>query len=192
MPDSGIADGATFSSAFWDSYVREQVCVTCTSSTRPTNVEGRLIYETNTDRLLLGTGSGSNWITIAEPPQNWTPTWTQSATISHTVTAAKYKRMDGRCRGWANLSATSAGTASNTIICSLPKNADTSQLILGSVHLFDASASTFYVGQMYYQTATTFSIITHSLTTGGITVPTIASGDLLRLQFDYQMANRYD
>lgn len=133
---------------------------------------------------------GTGWIVMAEPPQAWTPTWTQGATISKTVTGAYYQRSDGRCRGWFDLAATSGGTAANVIICSVPKAAG-AEKILGDVHVFDASPVTFYVGQMYAQTSTTFSVLTHALTAGGISTPTIASGDLLRGRFDYQMSSRY-
>jgi hypothetical protein len=60
MPDSGIANGAGFTSAFWDTYVRQQVVEQVTSATRPTGVDGREIVETDTDREL--TYDGSNWI----------------------------------------------------------------------------------------------------------------------------------
>lgn len=133
---------------------------------------------------------GTGWVVMAEPPQSWTPTWTQGATISKTVTGAYYQRSDGRCRGWLDLAATSAGTAGQVIICSVPKAAS-AEKILGDVHVFDSSPVTFYVGQMYAQTVTTFSVLTHALTAGGISTPTIASGDLLRGRFDYQMATRY-
>lgn len=133
---------------------------------------------------------GTGWIVMDEPPQPWTPTWTQGATISKTVTGAYYQRSGGRCKGWCDLAATSAGTAASVIICSVPKAA-TSEKILGDVHVFDATPTSFYVGQMYAQTSTTFSILTHALTAAGISTPTIASGDLLRCRFDYQMATRY-
>lgn len=191
MPTKTWTDGvSTLSASDLQTYIMEQVCVTCTSSTRPTNVEGRLIYETDTDRLLMGTGSGTNWIIMAEPEQSFTPTWTQGATISKTVTSASYKRRDGRCSGWYNLAATSAGTAANVIYGGLPV-ASTDAQIVGTVHLYDASAGTFYCGHAYAQTSTTFSILTNALAAAGISTPTIASGDLLRVWFDYPMATRY-
>lgn len=133
---------------------------------------------------------GTGWIVMREPPQAWTPTWTQGATIAKTVTGAYYQRSGGRCRGWFDLAATSGGTAASQIICSVPKAAS-AEKILGDVHVFDAAPVTFYVGQMYAQTTTTFSVLTHALTAAGITTPTIASGDLLRGRFDYQMATPY-
>lgn len=63
MPDSNLADFGVLSSSFYNTYIREQVVVTCTSGTRPTGVEGRLIYETDTD--LLRVYDGSAWQRVA-------------------------------------------------------------------------------------------------------------------------------
>ena len=62
MPDAGLADGSVLTSANYDTYLRQQVVVQCTSSTRPTGVEGRIIAETDTDRVLIY--DGASWIRI--------------------------------------------------------------------------------------------------------------------------------
>src|SRR6056297_246212 len=62
MPDANLADNSVLTSAFYNTYIREQVVVTCTSSTRPTAVEGRLIYETDTN--LIRVYDGSSWVGI--------------------------------------------------------------------------------------------------------------------------------
>jgi len=62
MPDSGISDGSVYTSSFHDTYVRQQVVAQVTSGTRPTGVEGRLITESDTDRLLAY--SGSAWVRL--------------------------------------------------------------------------------------------------------------------------------
>ena len=62
MPDSGISDGSVYTSSFHDTYVRQQVVAQVTSGTRPTGVEGRLITESDTDRLLAY--SGSEWVRL--------------------------------------------------------------------------------------------------------------------------------
>jgi len=74
VPDSGISDGSSFTSTFWDDYVREQVVCTCTSSTRPTGVTGRCIYETDTGKLKIYNGSG------------WTDVWANGSTGTYTPT----------------------------------------------------------------------------------------------------------
>jgi hypothetical protein len=62
MPDAGLADGSVLTSANYDTYLRQQVVTQCTSGTRPTGVEGRIIAETDTDRVLIY--DGSSWIRI--------------------------------------------------------------------------------------------------------------------------------
>ena len=58
---TAVADGSVLTSAIWDE-VRNKVVVPRLSSARPTGVEGRIIYETNTDRLYVY--SGSAWVLI--------------------------------------------------------------------------------------------------------------------------------
>jgi len=62
MPDSGLADGSVLTSANYDTYLRQQVVAQVTSTTRPTGVEGRLITETDTDRIVCH--DGTNWIRV--------------------------------------------------------------------------------------------------------------------------------
>lgn len=62
MPDSGISDGSVYTSSFHDTYVRQQVVAQVTSGTRPTGVEGRLITESDSDRLMAY--SGSAWVRV--------------------------------------------------------------------------------------------------------------------------------
>ena len=62
MPDSGLADGSVLTSANYDTYLRQQVVAQVTSTTRPTGVEGRLITETDTDRIVCY--DGTNWIRV--------------------------------------------------------------------------------------------------------------------------------
>jgi hypothetical protein len=76
MPDSGIADGSSFTSAFWDDYVREQVVTTCTSGTRPAGVEGRFIYETDTNKLRVYDGSTWDEVWAEGSSGTYTPTLT--------------------------------------------------------------------------------------------------------------------
>ena len=63
MPDTApAADGAAITSSWLQTMVREQVVRTVTSSTRPTGVEGAVIYETDTDSFYYYTGSA--WATF--------------------------------------------------------------------------------------------------------------------------------
>lgn len=63
MPDTAPpADGAAITSSYLQTMLREQVIRTVTSSTRPTGVEGAVIYETDTDSFYYYTGSA--WATF--------------------------------------------------------------------------------------------------------------------------------
>lgn len=62
MPDAGLADGSVLTSANYDTYLREQVVATGLSTARPTGREGRLIANTDTDRIECY--DGTNWIRI--------------------------------------------------------------------------------------------------------------------------------
>lgn len=81
MPDTGLTDGVSeLDSATWDTYVRQQVVTQCTSSTRPTGVEGRIIYETDTDRIYVyvsawvligwGTSTARPWVSLTDAAQS--------------------------------------------------------------------------------------------------------------------------
>lgn len=62
--------------------------VRCTSSTRPAHVEGRVIYETDTDTLLVSTGT--SWRSISS---QWTNFGISTPNIPCTVLQAKYLRV---------------------------------------------------------------------------------------------------
>lgn len=62
MPDAQLPDDTVITEAFWDPHVREQVITICTSATRPSAVEGRTIYETDTNRYMGYNGSA--WVRI--------------------------------------------------------------------------------------------------------------------------------
>lgn len=154
MPDSGIADGSTFSSAFFDSYVRQQVVTTCTSATRPTNVDGRIIAETDTDRVLHG--NGTVWRILSEKVQSWSPTITQSGPVTFTNTASGYWRSRELCHFFGKFTITGSGTGANTIVITLPVTAAASiELIAGNAFLFDSSAALNYPGLIYAASTTT-------------------------------------
>ena len=87
MPDRTMTDGELLTSAFWDTMVREQVVATVTSSARPRGVEGRVIYETDTDLLLIH--DGANWDYLAHDQwTTFTPSWSNVTTTGATQVAA--------------------------------------------------------------------------------------------------------
>lgn len=99
--------------AQWNDWLFRRAIADCTSSTRPTSpVEGQPIYETDTDKVLIY--SGSEWIEIASLGWgSYSPTWTTAGTapvLGNGVTSGYYKREGGRGTVWARLDAGSTST----------------------------------------------------------------------------------
>jgi hypothetical protein len=88
VPDSGIADGSVLTSAFHDTYIRQQVIAQVTAATRPTGVEGRVIYETDTNKLMIY--DGSTWMVLRDEAGSYTPTLGSIVVGSGGVNSATY------------------------------------------------------------------------------------------------------
>lgn len=154
MPDYAWTDGVAPSAATINANVREQVVTTCTSATRPTNVDGRIIAETNTDRVLHG--NGTVWRILSEPVQAWTPTITQSGSVTFTNTASGFWRTRELCHFFGKFTITGTGTGANNIVLTLPVTAAaSSELVSGNAFLFDSSAVLNYPGLIYAVSTTT-------------------------------------
>lgn len=142
----------------------------------------------------ISTGIISTGLTASS---TYTPTWTQSATISKTVNAGLYCRR-GPWVDWAvALAATSAGTAANKISVSLPVATYNTQLMIGEFFFFDQSTGKFYSGVVSNDTTTTARFIVGKSdavvsdylgTTNGGFALAIASGDLLFATGSYPAA----
>lgn len=191
MPDSNLADASVLTSTFYNTYIREQVVVTCTSATRPTGVEGRRIYETDTD--LEYCHDGTNWILVGGNAgwTSYTPTWTQSATITKTVNYSEYQRGPRRTITWNFLlSATSAGTAANAIVLTLPVTAASASGVVGASGFLDTGTQ-YYTGIVYGASTTTLGLYTHAGTAAFGVNPavTVASGDIWYGSVTYEAAS---
>lgn len=117
MPDSGIADTTVYTSAFHDTYVRQQVVAQVTSGTRPTGVEGRLIAETDTNLFQVydgsawgGFGGWGAWAT-------YTPTLTNATAA--TVSGA-YRLIDPKTGVFRINVTAGTATAAGTFTATLP------------------------------------------------------------------------
>lgn len=100
---------------------RYGVLVAATSTTRPIGSDlwaGRMIYETDTNRIMLYTGLA--WIVQSQPWTTWTPVVTQSVAVAKTVQYAKYCINAGMVLASAQLLFTASGTANQIIDCSVP------------------------------------------------------------------------
>lgn len=179
MPDSDLADASVLTSSFYNTYLRQQVVVTCTSATRPTGVEGRHIFETDTDRVLYY--SGAAWVILSEPIQSWSPTITQSSSVAGTVNRGWYRRSNGLFEAQLNWTASAAGTSSNTVTITLPVTLANGSDLGGTVIFNDAGTIT--IGVAAALSTTTFGFYVQGATSsapfGSSPTTAIASGDTI-------------
>jgi len=133
--------------------------------------------------------------------QDYTPTWTQSATITKTVNWARYSQLNKLVTVSIKMTATGAGTANNIIKVGLPVSASANNLLMGQASVLDVSSSPddWAMRVPVFDSATTVAFYTWSatgidpslywgLTGGGTIAPTIASGDIMYLNLTYEAA----
>lgn len=197
MPDAALTDNVSYYTAtFHDTYVRQQVVTTCTSGTRPTGVEGRCIFETDTNLLL--TYDGSSWVQMGATGAwvSWTPTVTQSGSVTVTNTRSRYTRHGRTIHFSINVSVTGSGTASNEIVVSLPVEAASANDITaaGTGLVYDDSVGIVYPGIMYPSSTTAFRLKASDVSTGvsligsGAFAAGLASSDWIRVSGTYEAA----
>lgn len=125
--------------------------------------------------------------------ETWTPTVTQSATVTCTNTLSRYGRIQKIIFATTYLTVTGAGTAGNNVLVSLPVNVQTfSGQIIGTGFVYDASATTVYNVTAYPASSSTVNLMyTPNLTGGGFgsnPAVTLAVNDQIRLMFTYEAA----
>lgn len=128
---------------------------------------------------------------------SYTPTLTQNATVTKTVTYAKYQRVGRLITVQGFLSVTGAGTGVNAVVIGLPvAAAQTSGLALGVGVVFDSSATLAYKGIVMVTGASTVSMYGANDTVatayigagGGGFSAALASGDTIAYTATYESA----
>lgn len=114
-----------------------------------TFVAGDVLTASDVNTYLMGEGGA--WTT-------WSPTVTQSGTVTHTATRAKYARYGRTIHFSALLAITGTGTGANDIVISLPVTAAASGFTIGVGEVYDASANTIYHGSLYAHSTTAAKI----------------------------------
>ena len=137
----------------------------CTSSTRPaTPYEGQMIYETDTDKVLVWNGSA--WLYSATPQtleigawQTWTPTITAftGSFTTVTVTSARYSCVGKVVHGQIDFTVTSIGTASGLPIFTLPVTS-TSSYYFHALGQYRETQNTGLIGVVSWESTTTASL----------------------------------
>jgi hypothetical protein len=165
---SDVVAGGTIDPA-WGNAVRSATVQVTTSGARPSPAtEGMLIYETDTDLMLVY--SGAAWVQIANSATtnvfgtwtNFTATCVQVTTPTQTLTYARFARIGKLVMGnvYIAFSAGTAGTAGTAITVTtsgLP--APVRQLNVGS-YAFNKSGVGFYTGVLQLTTTPTFIFYT--------------------------------
>ncbi len=110
----------------------------------------------------LASTSGTAWT-------SYTPTLTQSATVTKTVSYAKYTQVGKTVTFQVHLVVTGLGTANNAITIGLPPvTAATTQLMIGAGKIFDTSVGPNYPGLTYMSSTTTVQLIDPTAATTGV------------------------
>jgi hypothetical protein len=155
-----------------------------------TSWNGATLTESDINTYLMGEGGA--WT-------SWTPTVTQSASVTVTNTHSRYARYGRTIHATTLLTVTGSGTASNDILISLPVTAaaayGAAAIVMGVGHVIDSSASLSYHGPAVSFNTTTCRIKAASAASstgylGGTTFTAgLASGDNLLFTITYEAAS---
>lgn len=98
-------------------------------------------------------------------PNGWTaytPTLTQSSTVTKTVTYAKYMKVGRMVHVTALLTVTGSGAANNAILVGLPFTAAASGLVAGTFRVNNSSGPNDFVGGCYFSSTTVVAGMTNN------------------------------
>jgi hypothetical protein len=125
---------------------------------------------------------GAAWV-------DYTPTLTQSATVTKTVVQARYCQFQKTVIGQVLMNVTSAGTAGNAVLIGLPLSARAVNGMSAFGYIYDASTNVMYnltgvvstgtTLQFYYQTGNPFGVSP---------AITLATSDQIAINFSYEIA----
>lgn len=125
MSDKYLGDMSTLTADIWNDSAVDQAICTVTSGTRPTGVEGRLIYETDTKRTLRY--DGSSWLTVWQPWKSFTPTWS-GITLGSSTQEAGYSIFAGTCYMAGKLTLGAGASVTGSVsMTSVPATVDTTR-----------------------------------------------------------------
>ena len=123
---------------------------------------------------------------------SFTPTLTQGATVSKTVTNGAYTKIGRTVIGVVSLSITSAGTAGQILRVGLPVASASASGAVGSAWFFDASTNTRYVLSGARATVNDVWFLHDTSAAnlfGAVPAVTLANGDLFDFHFSYEAAS---
>lgn len=118
---------------------------------------------------------------------DWTPTITQSVSVSFTNNFSRYAVIENTVIVRASLTVTSSGTGNNSIVIGgIPENAADNSGIAGTMAILD-NGTAYYVGALFIS-GTTFLGRAHALGSAFGVAPNfaLASGDIIYLVATYE------
>ena len=126
---------------------------------------------------------------------DYTPTLTQSATVSKTITYARYMKVGRMVTVNVLLTCTSSGTAANHIEVGLPLAAVSSAaFVVGTFHVYNSSGPNHFVGACYFWSTTSVACVTNNNShylgeTSSAFASAIGSGDIVSISLTYESAS---
>lgn len=193
MPDNNITDGSVFTSSFYNTNIREQVVATVTSSTRPTGVEGRMIFETDTNKYMFYDGSA--WRTFGGAWTSFTPSWTNLTVGTGATNEGEYCYVPGGMHVRVSVVLGTSPTVGN-VLMTIPNSETIRTGISATDHPLGHATYNDVTGNIYrgvVQVQSTTSVRLRALNASSTyayhaqlssTVPfTWAASDLIRLDF---------
>ncbi len=119
----------------------------------------------------------------------YTPVITQSGTVTHTATYAKYLQIQKLVVATVNLSVTGTGTAGNDITVTVPVTAAANASTIGAGRILDSGTSN-YTGSAEMASTTAVVIIGYNQAAPIGTTPSfgLAAGDSVRFMVVYEAA----
>ena len=201
---SNVVTGGTIA-ATWGNAVRDATVQVTTSAARPGSpAEGMVIYETDTNLLLAYDGSAWSQLGNAGVTNtfgawsSWTATLWENANVTQTVQRSTYCQIGKTVFGVCHVTAGGTGTANSSGIqvrySGLPAPAYTTQSLTVGTARYQISGGNYYTLEVsmtasafsFKRDGYSFTFGSSSNGSGGNTA--IASGDILSLNFTYEVA----
>ena len=145
---------------------------------------GAAVTETDINTYLMGEGGA--WT-------SWTPTVTQSVSVTVTTSIGKYARYGRTIIFRTRLTVTGSGTASNLVAVSLPVTAASSTGTIGAAYIYDSSAALYYGGLVICASTTSVNFVATSSDLGGFLgaagfTAALAVNDVIEFSGTYESA----
>ena len=121
---------------------------------------------------------------------SWTPTCTQSGSVTVTNTRSRYARYGRLIVATFDLTATTAGTSANAVTLSLPVTAAATASGFGTGYILDQGAA-YYVGTWTLTSTTAMVLYCHNETGAAGVDPAfaLANTDIIRGTITYEAAS---